>query len=253
MDKSIESIINEAFKSKKQQRYFYAKANDKSLSKKEREKWKKRAEEFSSETNFKKIPDEVKEKEEEVDEIIDDKGNIPRKKIPVTKASQGASKEITDKIVNTAHGGMSGHGSMHGTNFSLRYMSETDLSKSLGFEKTMGDDADIEDAEEYFKDELKVPEDEAKEKLASYGYDEDLPDDKVRLVENPGKYVRDYVESIINKRSKSEDLVNKEDLEEMDKEFSPVIKKQIQSLKKTLSRNDISIKDLVKILNKENE
>jgi hypothetical protein len=36
MDKYIKNIIEETFKSKKQQRLFFAKANDKSLSKKER-------------------------------------------------------------------------------------------------------------------------------------------------------------------------------------------------------------------------
>ena len=35
MDKYIKNIIEETFASKKQQRFFYAKANDKSTSKKE--------------------------------------------------------------------------------------------------------------------------------------------------------------------------------------------------------------------------
>ena len=36
MDKYVKNIIEETFASKKQQRYFYAKANDKSIPKKEK-------------------------------------------------------------------------------------------------------------------------------------------------------------------------------------------------------------------------
>ena len=47
MNDFLKQVIEEKFASKKQQRYFYAKANDKTLSKKEREKWSKMAGEFS--------------------------------------------------------------------------------------------------------------------------------------------------------------------------------------------------------------
>ena len=59
MDNFIKQIIDESFASKKQQRYFYAKSQDKDLKPKERKKWKKMASEFSSETDFKKIPEKV--------------------------------------------------------------------------------------------------------------------------------------------------------------------------------------------------
>jgi hypothetical protein len=39
MNKFIKEVIEETFKSKKQQKYFYAKAGDTSLPKKERKKW----------------------------------------------------------------------------------------------------------------------------------------------------------------------------------------------------------------------
>jgi hypothetical protein len=48
--------MDEAFKSKRQQRYFYARAGDKSLSKKKRNKWKRMAKEFSDKTNFSRLP-----------------------------------------------------------------------------------------------------------------------------------------------------------------------------------------------------
>ena len=50
MNNFIKGVIEEKFTSKKQQRFFYAKANDESLSKKERAKWKKMADAMWSAT-----------------------------------------------------------------------------------------------------------------------------------------------------------------------------------------------------------
>lgn len=63
-DKMVgESIeMNEAFKSKRQQRYFFARANDKKLSKKERKRWKDMASEFSERTDFSELPEKKKRK-----------------------------------------------------------------------------------------------------------------------------------------------------------------------------------------------
>lgn len=247
MDKYVKSLIEETFKSKKQQRFFYAKANDKSLPKKDRKKWGKWAKEFSDDTDYKKIPDSV---ENDVDEIVDVNGNIARKKVPVTKASGGASQKTTDQVVKTGAGSMGIHG-VHGTHTSLRYWAESDMSKALGYEKTMGQDKDMEDAEKYFKDDLDMGDDETKERLTTYGYDEKLPDDKVRLIENPKKYVKDYVESVLRKKSTNDDLVKKDQTEDVEDELNPIIKKQVTSLKNTLNKNNISVDKVIKILKKE--
>jgi hypothetical protein len=249
MDNYIKSIIEEKFASKKQQRYFYAKASDESIPKKERKKWSKWAKEFSSDTDFKKLPDEV---EKDVDEIVDTKGNVALNKIPTTKDSKGGSKKTTDEIVKTSAGSMGTHG-VHGTHTSLRYWAEADLSKALGYEKTLGNDEDREDAEDYFKKDLGLDDKEAEERLSSYGYDEDLKGDKVRFIENPKKFVNDYVESVLNKKSNSSDLVKKDQTEDIDKELNPIIKKQILALKNTLVKNNLSVKDVIKLLNKDNE
>jgi len=247
MDKYIKNIIEETFKSKKQQRLFFAKANDKSLSKKERLKWKNMANEFSNDTNYKKLPNEV---EKEVDEIVNEKGNIGTGKVPLTRSSGGASKKTTDQVVKTGHGLM-GSSAAHNATTTLRYWAESDMSKSLGYKKTLGQDVDKEDAEKYFKDELDIKEPEAEERLNQMGYDDNLKGDKVRLIENPKKYVRDYVESVLNKKSTSNDLVKKNQDEEIEKDIEPIIKKQISALKNTLTKNNIPVKDIIKLLNKE--
>ena len=58
--------LQEKFESKKQQKYFFARCNDDSLSKKERNKWCKMADEFAKSTkDFSKLPEKKKETKEE--------------------------------------------------------------------------------------------------------------------------------------------------------------------------------------------
>ena len=114
-------------------------------------------------------------------------------------------------------------------------------------------DADIEKAEDYFQDDLGLDDKETEERLSSYGYDEDLEGDKVRLIENPKKYIQDYVESVLSKKTQNSDLVKKDQTEDVDSELSPIVKKQISALKKTLIKNNLSVKDVLKLLNKDDE
>jgi hypothetical protein len=55
----------EKFKSKSQQKLFFAKCNDKSLSKKEQNKWCKMADEFAKDTTFAKLPEKIKKETKE--------------------------------------------------------------------------------------------------------------------------------------------------------------------------------------------
>jgi hypothetical protein len=239
MNNFIKQVIEEKFVSKKQQRLFYAKASDKSTPKKERKKWSKWAKEFSSETDFEKIPDEVKEKE--MDEIVDELGNIGRSKKPKNFNTKGmTSNSTTDKVVKMGAGAMGTHG-VHGTHTSLRYWAEADMSKSLGFDDTMAVDADYEDAEKHFEDDLGLDPEETKDRLEKMGYDEKLPEDKVRLVENPKKFIEEYIDSLLNKKSDLNDIVS-------NKEINPILLKQIKSLKNSLKSNDLSVDDIIKYL-----
>jgi hypothetical protein len=123
-----------------------------------------------------------------------------------------------------------------------RYWGESDMSKSLGYKKTLGNDEDLEDAEEYFEKELGMDDSEAEDRLNAMGYDSDLPEDKVRLVENPKKYAEDFIESLIKGKTNSNDIVSKET------EINPIVKKQIKSLKNTMNSHNLSIDDIIKHL-----
>ena len=247
MNNFIKGIIEEKFVTKKQQRYFYAKANDKDLPKKERNKWGKWAKEFSSKTDFENLPDEV---ETEVDEIVDEKGNIRRGKRRGDAKSKGITqRKTTDQVVKAGAGSMGIHG-VHGTHTSLRYWAESDMSKALGYDDTLGSDVDYDTAKKHFKDELGLSDDEVRDRLNQMGYDEDLENDKVRLVENPKKFMEDYVESVLNKKTSDSELVKGKDTEM--KEVSPIIKRQINSLKNSMESHGLSVEDVLEYL-KNNE
>lgn len=246
MDKFIENIIDESFASKKQQRYFFAKANDESLSKKEKNKWKKMSKEFSKKTNFKKLPEKV-----EVDEIVDDKGNISRKTIPLDYATKGAtSKSTTDEVVPKTMPQMGSFGVAGGTNGNraLRYWTEVDLSKSLGYDETLKKDKSKNYAKKFFKKDLNLDDEESEERLEKMGYDDDLPKDKIRIIEYLEKYVEEYLENILPKKTTETDILEKEKNTES---VSPIVKKQISAIKKTLEKNGISIKDFINMVKNE--
>jgi hypothetical protein len=247
MNNFIKQVIEEKFASKAQQRFFYAKANEKGKPKKEKKKWDKWAKEFSDKTNYDEIPDKV---EKEVDEIVDKYGNIATGKKPTDFNTKGVTqKKTTDDVAKAAFGAMGRMAKVGGT--TMRYWAESDMSKALGFDDTMAKDADYEDAEDHFKGELGLDEPEAEDRLAQMGYDKKLPADKVRLVENPKKFMEEYIESVLSKRAKDNEIVSKDEQTE-EKEINPIVLKQLKSLKNTMNSHKLSINDIMKHL-KDNE
>jgi hypothetical protein len=256
MNNFIKQVIDESFRSKRQQRYFYAKANDETSSEYERDKWKKRADEFSSKTDFDKIPEEVDEMSTEVQEIpsdvqeiVDDEGNIQTGDMPGNPNAYIRSKKTSDEVAKATMGMMGSYGILGGNtsgNKTLKYWAESDMSKALGAKDTiMNPDVDnFEDAEEYFEDELEVPEDEAKDRVEKLGYDKELPDGKIRLIENPKKYIEEY----LAKKGRNNEIVPKTEIEAQKKPISPIIKRQLGSIKQTLKDNNLTVKDITEYL-----
>jgi hypothetical protein len=87
--------------------------------------------------------------------------------------------------------------------------------------------------------------------LLNMGYDKKLPADKVRLVENPKKFMEEYIESVLSKRAKDNEIVSKDEQTE-EKEINPIVLKQLKSLKNTMNSHKLSINDIMKHL-KDNE
>jgi hypothetical protein len=260
MNNFIKQVIEEKFASKAQQRFFYAKANEKGASKKEKKKWGKWAKEFSDKTDFDKIPDkkeEIKDPNQgelQFDEIVDADGNIMSSNIPTNKNVKGTgSKSTSDEVVNSAMGMMGTFGIAGGMGrgaTTLRYWAESDMSKALGYEDTLGQDEDYEDAKNHFEDELGLPDDEAEDRLEKMGYDEKLKDtDKVRLIEHPKKFIEEYIESVLKNKSKDNDIVKSDQKEFDEKSVNPILMRQLKSLKDTLKDNDLTVKDIINYLN----
>jgi hypothetical protein len=246
MNNFIKQVIEEKFASKAQQRYFFAKANEKGSSKKEKSKWGKMAKEFSDKTKYDEIPDKVEEKE--VDEIVDKNGNVARGKKPTNFNTKGITQnKTTDEVVKSASGQTSLSPSL-GFGY-RRYWAESDMSKSLGYDDTLGQDANYDDAKDHFEDDLGLTDDEAEERLAKMGYDEKLKNtDKVRLVENPKKFMEEYIESILSKKSKDSEIVSNEGDQMEEKEINPIVAKQLKSLKNSLKSHNLSVSDIMKHL-----
>jgi hypothetical protein len=260
MNNFIKQVIEEKFAFKAQQRYFYAQAGKGG---KKGKKWAKWAKEFSDDTDFEKIPEKTEEKE--IDEIVDEKGNIMRKKIPLSSKKNGITqKNITDRVVKMGAASMGTHG-VHGTHTSLRYwaegreslkkiientINEIEMDDALGYDETLGVDASYDEAYRYFRKNLKLSDDETKERLEKLGYDEKLKGDKIRLIENPKKFIEEFIESVLSKRNSDYELVNS--LNKEIKEVNPIIKRQIKSFKDTLESNNLTIDDVLEYL-KNNE
>jgi hypothetical protein len=257
MNNFIKQVIEEKFASKAQQRFFYAKAKGG-----KNKKWSKWAKEFSDKTDYNKIPDKV-EKEEEVDEIVDKHGDFLTSKKSSDLNSRGVTSNSTsDEVAITGKGMMGNYGMTKVQNYT-KFWGEGKLTKgklieiamkdALGFEATMGNDADYEEAEEYFEKDLGLDSEETEDRMDQMGYDKNLPDDKVRLVENPKKYMEEYIESILKGKSKDNDVLEKEKEEVEPKEIHPIIKRQLNSLKNSMDSHGLTADDVINYIKKDNE
>ena len=259
MDNFIKQVIEEKFASKAQQRFFYAKAKGG-----KNKKWAKWAKEYSNKTDYNKIPNKV-EKDEDVDEIVDAKGNFAHSKRPTDLSTKGiTSNSTTDQAVRTGHGQMGIHG-VHGTHTSLRYWAEGEviskgeimeiaMDDALGYEETLGDDESFKKAYKYFTKDLGLTHEESMERLEQMGYDPELPGDMIRLIENPMKFMEEYIEDILaKKKRKDSDIVARGEEPMEKKEINPIVRRQLMSLKDSLKSHGLTSNDVLEYLEGENE
>jgi hypothetical protein len=95
--------------------------------------------------------------------------------------------------------------------------------------------------------DLGVDEREAEDRVKAMGK---IPGEEEveRLVENPIKFIEEYVESVLVKKGKDSEIL---DSEKTRKEINPVIKRQINSLKSSLTSNNIEIDEIIDYLKNE--
>jgi hypothetical protein len=248
MNNFIKQVIEEKFASKAQQRFFYAKANEKGKPKKEKKKWSKWAKEFSDKTDYNEIPDKV---EKEVDEIVDEKGNFAKGKKPSNFSSKGTTSNSTSDEVALTSAGQSSISPKLGMGY-RRYWGESDMSKALGAEDTIMNDAGYEEAKKKFIELGVTDPKELEDRLGQMGYDPKLPDDKVRLVENPKKFMEEYIDNLLKQKGKDNDVISKEEeVEEV--QINPIVAKQIKSLKNSMKTYGLKPDHILKGLKDDNE
>ena len=239
MNNFIKHVIEEKFASKAQQRFFYAQAGEGG---KKGKKWGKLAKEFSDKTNYDKIPDKVEE--EDIEEIVDDNGNMLTSKYPPNfDTKQTTSKRTSDDNQKSRASQMGNYGTMGVQNY-RRYWGESRkitkgeilevaLGDTLGADETILKDKSYKEAYLYFTKELGLPREKALDKMADLGYNEDLPKGQVIMVENPKKYIEEYIDELLKNKNNNDELVSKdEEIEEV--EINPIVKRQINSLKNSM-------------------
>ena len=186
--------------------------------------------------------------ESEFSEVVDADGDIQRGDMPGNPNGYIRSKKTSDQVAKASMGQMGSFGVLGGAtgaNKTLKYWAEADMSKALGADETIANpDTDYEDAVDKFEDELDVPEDEAKERAKQMGYDPELGKGKIRLIEDPSKYIEEY----LAKKVKRSEFVKKQPTETLKKEVNPIIKKQLGSLKQSLKSNGLSMSDITEYL-----
>lgn len=256
MSDFFKKVIEERFVSKKQQKYFYAKANDESLPKKERNKWKKYADEFSSKTNFKKLPEVAKE--EEVDEIVDEKGDIARGNMPPNFNTKEITQDpwvTSDRAAKESGKAMGIYGVAGTIQTPMAFRGETDFSKMLGGDNVVLKDMNYDQAMKYLTDKKDGPgldDRAADERARAFGL---IPGEKelLNIIENPKKFTEDYIQSKIEKGNYSDDIIKRDVTDEVEDkpELNPIIVKQLQSLRNSLENNNLTIDDIIGYLKNE--
>ena len=224
MDQRLIDLITEKFESKKQQKYFYAQCNDDSLSKKEKKKWCKMADEFAKETDFESLP--VKAEEQNIEELVDFDGSIPTSKVPKdVRTKSVTARKTSDMTVKSATQPPFQKG-----DYMRRYWGEAEMDDALGFEDTMDSNKTYDEALEYFMDELGFDEFSAKERLEKMGY---IPnsDDKVRIIESISKkQIDEYVDKLLKIKSQSSDIISPVDEEESETTSNPILDRKLKHL-----------------------
>jgi len=206
----------------------------------------------------KKTTDEVSG---ELEELVNADGNIMNSKIPILDPKMHPRKTMDQTIAATriTNDPFFRSGAYRGR-FGENEIKEEDMSGAFGYEETK--DLDGKETYKYYKDELEMQPDEAKERTMQQGKDPSgLKDKKSKYYKDKNFVTRATIseiqkqkmikvlEDMLAKRkdTSSADVSKKEDGKSID-ELPLMVKKHMKSLLKHAETNNISKKDLIKLL-----
>lgn len=210
-------------------------------------------------TKEKKIKD-TKTLKKDLEELVTADGSMSNSKIPIldpdlhpkkTMDQTVAASRITNDPISR------GYRTYYGESVE---MSEEDMSAAFGYEETK--DLDGKETYEYFKDELEMEPDEAKDRTEQQGKDPSGKRDKKSKFKNDPNFISRQIlpeiqkqkaikmleDILMNKKNDTKGLNKKENTS---KEISSILKKNIKSLLKQMDREGITKKDILKYLDGE--
>jgi hypothetical protein len=188
----------------------------------------------------------------EIDELVNADGVLMNSKIPILDPRLHPRKTMDQTIAMTRQ-----------TNDPLTrgyrtYFGESDMSGAFGYEETK--DLDGEETFQYYKDELEMEPEEAKERTKQQGKDPSGKKDKkspyygdedfitrATISEIQRQKMIKVLEDMITKKKTSDDA----DIQEKEGNPSNILKKNIKSLKKMMDKEGLTKKDLLKLLDDE--
>jgi len=200
--------------------------------------------------------------EGELDELIDYDGTMLNSKIPILDPNVTAKGDDTmDKTVAstriTQDPLMRGYRVYYGEGVKSRPLSEEDMSDAFGYEETKFMDAD--ETIDYFMEKLGFDEEDAEDRAEEMGKNPDLDETspyknkknfimKGRLVEKNKILSKEE----ILKMAEDSLVMKSDDLDlKMNKDVSPILKRNIKALKKLAMMDGVSTKELMKLLKDE--
>lgn len=198
----------------------------------------------------------------EIEELVDTDGTIKSSKIPILNPTLHPKKTMDQTVAAsriTNDPIARGYRTYYGE--SIEEIGEEDMSGAFGYEETK--DMDGKETFKYYKDELEMNSDEAKERTKQQGKDPSGKKDKkskfykdknfitkATLSEIQRQKAIKMVEDILMKSKKSDDSeVGKKENEDI--ELSKILKKNLKSIKRQADREGIPMSMIVKFLKSE--
>jgi hypothetical protein len=201
--------------------------------------------------------DEKKSTEEmsgEIEELVNADGNLMNSKIPILDPRLHPRKTMDQTIAmarQTNDPVIRGYRNYYGYG-----MGEADMSKAFGYEETK--DLDGEETYEYFKDELEMDPEEAKERTEQQGKDPSGERDEKSKFKNDSNFVSKQILPEIQKQKMikvlEDMLTKKKDTSDSDisskekKELPLLVRNNLKTLLKNIDKHGISKKEIIKLI-----
>lgn len=197
----------------------------------------------------------------DLEELVNSDGGMSNSKIPIldprlhprkTMDQTVAMSRITNDPISR------GYRTYYGE--SIEEVSEEDMSGAFGYDETSGMTGP--ETYKYYKNELEMDPDEAKDRTEQQGKDPSGKRDKKSKYKNDSNFVSRQIipeiqkqkaikmleDILMNKKNSDQSEIGKKDSSE---KVSPLITKNIKSLLKQAERKGLTKKDLIKLLQSE--